>query len=115
MKNLAPITAALLLLGSSAAFAQYNEHSGDRGKAVEQERVFHNEARDEFRDVPHWSRGDRLADEYRSNTYVVQDWRGNHLRQPPRGYYWLHIGNRYVLASRDHGTVSQVIIERERH
>ena len=41
------------------------------------------------RDNPHWSKGDRLPTEYRSNQYVVSDWKNNHLRQPPRGYHWV--------------------------
>ncbi len=33
-----------------------------------------------------WHKGDRLAHDYRDRQYVVDDWRGYGLHQPPRGY-----------------------------
>src|SRR5512142_1792374 len=37
----------------------------------------------------HFRRGDRLPPEYRHRNYVIDDWRGYHLRPPPRGYHWV--------------------------
>ena len=57
-----------------------------------------------------WRRGDRLPDRYRNNQYVVNDWRGHHLRQPPRGYHWVQSGSDYVLAAVATGVIADLII-----
>jgi Ni/Co efflux regulator RcnB len=57
-----------------------------------------------------WRRGDRLPSQYRSNQYVVDDWRGHHLRQPPRGYHWVQSGGDYVLAAIATGVIADLII-----
>lgn len=57
-----------------------------------------------------WHRGDRLPENYRSNQYVVSDWRGHHLRQPPRGYHWVQSGNDYVLTAIATGVIADLII-----
>ncbi|MBS0384778.1 MAG: RcnB family protein [Proteobacteria bacterium] len=36
-----------------------------------------------------WRRGDRLPGEFRTRYVVIDDWRGAHLRRPPRGYHWV--------------------------
>ena len=64
------------------------------------------QAGNDVRDNPHWSRGDRLPSEYRSNQYVVSDWRNRHLSTPPRGYHWVEANNRYVLASIANGIIA---------
>lgn len=79
---------ALLLLGSPAVYAQYQEnHQG------------------EVRGIPHWGKGDRVPDEYRHGQYEVSDWRGMHLRRPPRGQHWVHVGDRFILLSDKNGAV----------
>jgi Ni/Co efflux regulator RcnB len=57
-----------------------------------------------------WHRGDRLPSNYRSNQYVVNDWRGHHLRPPPRGYHWVQSGGDYVLAAVATGVIADLII-----
>jgi Ni/Co efflux regulator RcnB len=57
-----------------------------------------------------WRRGDRLPTQYRNNQYVVNDWRGHHLRQPPRGYHWVQSGSDYVLAAVATGVIADLII-----
>jgi Ni/Co efflux regulator RcnB len=37
---------------------------------------------------PRWSRGSRYYDHGYAPTYVVNDYYGYGLRQPPRGYHW---------------------------
>ena len=66
--------------------------------------------RNEVRDNPHWSRGDRLPSEYRNNRYVVSDWKNNHLRKPPRGYHWVQADDRYVLATVASGIIADIIM-----
>jgi Ni/Co efflux regulator RcnB len=55
-------------------------------------------------------KGGRLPGEWRSRQYVVDDWRGHHLRRPPRGYYWVQTGGDYVLAAIATGIIADVII-----
>jgi Ni/Co efflux regulator RcnB len=71
---------------------------------------YQSQGNNEVRDNPHWSRGDRLSDEYRGNSHVVQDWKGNHLRQPPRGYHWVQANNQYVLAAVATGVIADIIM-----
>jgi Ni/Co efflux regulator RcnB len=69
------------------------------------------QGRNEVRDNPHWSRGDRLPTEYRNNNqYVVSDWKNNHLRKPPRGYHWVQANDQYVLAAVASGIIADIIM-----
>lgn len=133
MKNLTAIAVALTLLGSSAALAQYNSGPsyGNRGASANQDNQSQErdrnqndnqganrydsqrgeQGRNEVRDNPHWSRGDRLPNEYRNNNqYVVSDWKNNHLRKPPRGYHWVEANNQYVLAAVATGLIADIIM-----
>ncbi|MDQ2926706.1 MAG: RcnB family protein [Pseudomonadota bacterium] len=55
-------------------------------------------------------RGGRLPDEYRDRQYVVDDWRGHHLRAPPRGYHWVQAGGDYVLAAVATGVIVSILL-----
>lgn len=55
-------------------------------------------------------RGERLPREYRSHTYVVDDWRGHHLSAPPRGYHWVQTGSDYVLVAIATGIIAQILL-----
>jgi Ni/Co efflux regulator RcnB len=55
-------------------------------------------------------RGDRLPQEYRSRSYVVDDWRGHHLSAPPRGYHWVQTGGDYVLVAIATGVILQLLL-----
>ncbi|MGZ5195356.1 MAG: RcnB family protein [Ramlibacter sp.] len=57
-----------------------------------------------------WRRGDRLPQEYRHRNYVVDDWRGHHLRQPPRGYQWVQDGSDYILVAIATGIIAEVLL-----
>ncbi len=54
--------------------------------------------------------GKTLPREYRQNNYVVDDWRGHHLRQPPRGYHWVQSGGDYLLVAVASGLIASAII-----
>jgi Ni/Co efflux regulator RcnB len=56
-------------------------------------------------------RGDRLPREYRSNQYVVDDWRGHQLSAPPRGYHWVQTGGDYVLVAIATGVILQLLLD----
>jgi Ni/Co efflux regulator RcnB len=55
-------------------------------------------------------RGDRLPTEYRSRSYVVDDWRGHRLSAPPRGYHWVQVGGDYVLVAIATGVILQLLL-----
>lgn len=55
-------------------------------------------------------RGGHLSDEYRSRQYVVDDWRGHRLRQPPRGYHWVQAGSDYVLVAIGTGIIADILL-----
>jgi len=55
-------------------------------------------------------RGDRLPNEYRNRTYVVDDWRGHRLSAPPSGYHWVQVGGDYVLVAIATGVILQLLL-----
>lgn len=55
-------------------------------------------------------RGGRLPTYYRSNQYVVDDWRGHHLSSPPRGYHWVQTGSDYVLVAVATGIIASILL-----
>ncbi len=73
--------------------ARYDEH---RGRGAGPEHAFY--------------RGGRLSPEYRSHYYVVDDWRGHHLRRPPSGYQWVQVGGDYVLAAIATGVILSILL-----
>ena len=97
MKSVLTAGLALLLLGSSAAYAQDNRHEG------------------EVRGVPHWGKGDRIPEEYRRDQYSVGDWKANHLRRPSRGEHWIHVGDRFMLVRDRNGVVLDLRMGEEHH
>ena len=54
-----------------------------------------------------WGKGDRVPQPYRGPQYVIDDWRGYHLKQPPRGYQWIGVGADYFLI----GVATGVVLE----
>lgn len=53
-------------------------------------------------------KGSHLPDEYRDPQYVIQDWHGQHLSKPKRGYQWVKAGNDYLLVAAASGVISTV-------
>jgi Ni/Co efflux regulator RcnB len=41
---------------------------------------------------------------------VVNDWRGQHLSAPPRGYHWVQTGGDYVLVAIATGIILQLML-----
>lgn len=125
--------AAALLSTTTLGFAQDRDHRGDRDHDRYSQRDNdrrddhrgYDGRRDDHRDYDgrrndrHWDgagprhdirRGGRLPDQYRNRQYVVDDWRGHRLRQPPRGYHWVQTGGDYVLAAIATGVIADMII-----
>ncbi|MGN1057252.1 MAG: RcnB family protein [Comamonas sp.] len=57
-----------------------------------------------------WYKGSRLPPQYRLARYVVHDWRGHRLHQPPRGYQWVQYGGDYMLVAIASGVIAQLIV-----
>lgn len=73
-----------------------DNHRHDRGRGAGPDHRYH--------------KGDRLPKEWRSHQYVVNDWRGHHLKQPPRGYHWVQSGTDYILVAIATGVIAQIIL-----
>jgi len=54
--------------------------------------------------------GERMPSQYRTNYYVVNDWRGHSLSAPPRGYHWVQTGSDYVLVAIATGVILQLLL-----
>jgi Ni/Co efflux regulator RcnB len=59
-----------------------------------------------------YHRGDRLPPQYRTYQYVVEDWHGHGLRQPPRGYQWVQSGGDYILVAIATGLILELLLNR---
>ena len=54
-------------------------------------------------------RGERLPSSYRSNHYVVDNWRTHGLHAPQRGQHWVQVGNEYLLVSIATGVIASIL------
>ena len=57
-----------------------------------------------------WYKGSRVPPQYRSQHYVVNDWRGHHLSAPPRGYHWIPNGGDYLLVAIATGVIASMVL-----
>lgn len=87
-----------------------NDHRDERRDHRDERYARHDRRHDGAGPDRNFHRGGRLPDRYRHNQYVVNDWRGHHLRQPPRGYHWVQTGSDYVLAAIATGLIADLII-----
>jgi Ni/Co efflux regulator RcnB len=80
---------------------QGNDHRGNGRPPVQQQ------AQGDPRGGPRdWRRGDRLPSDYRNRQYVVDDYRGYGLHQPPRGYHWVGVNGDYALVGITSGVIA---------
>ncbi len=127
-KSMKVVAAALALCMAGSAFAQGRFERGPDGNpqaTMRPQGRGHDRhdfrERQDYRDGRHfdrsgypqprseWRRGGRVPPEYRGRNYVVNDWRGYHLQQPPRGYQWVGVGGDFVLAAIATGVIAQII------
>ena len=57
-----------------------------------------------------WMKGSRIPPQYRGSRYIVHDWRGHRLHQPPRGHQWVQYGRDYMLVAMASGVITQLLI-----
>jgi Ni/Co efflux regulator RcnB len=65
-----------------------------------------------YREYRQFHRGERLPQYYRHRHYIVNDWRGHHLRPPPRGYQWVQVGTDYLLVALATGLIADILVGR---
>lgn len=94
---------AATVLAGSTGFAQQNRFD------YRESLPYRDNLQQEVRGPVYWSRGDRLPDRYRGGEFVVRDLRGNNLRQPQRGQFWVRVNNQFILIDARGGTVRDVI------
>ncbi|MGH8158218.1 MAG: RcnB family protein [Rhodanobacter sp.] len=57
-----------------------------------------------------YKRGGHMPAEYRGDSYVVSNWRGEHLRAPPRGYHYVRSDNGdFILVAITTGVIASII------
>jgi len=57
-----------------------------------------------------YKRGGHVPSEYRGGSYVVTDWRSQHLRQPPRGYRYVRSDNGdFLLVAITTGIIASIL------
>lgn len=56
-----------------------------------------------------WRKGAKMRDEDWKRGEQV-DYRGRHLREPPRGYEWRQVDGNYVLAAVATGVIASVVV-----
>lgn len=106
---------ATALTAQGSAFADDHDHRDHRRGPPS-----HSNHRDNHHDYHHdgrgagprhdFYRGQRLEPEYRRHEYVVDNWRGHHLKAPPRGYHWVQTGPDYVLVAITTGIIAQIVL-----
>lgn len=139
-KSMTIVAAAMALCMAGSAFAQdrRGDDRGHRGNDHRYEQKHRHDHRDhrhqpsryerhdryDHRDARHfdrrgpaqhhaqWHRGGRVPTQYRGHQYVVNDWRGHHLHQPPRGYHWVGVGSQFALAAITTGVIAQIVVSR---
>lgn len=63
-----------------------------------------------------YKKGGHLPRTYWSRQYAVSDWRTHHLRQPPRGYHWVHSDNGdYLLVATATGIIASIVTAALQH
>jgi Ni/Co efflux regulator RcnB len=56
------------------------------------------------------TRGEQLPPRYRAHQYVIENWRGHRLSEPPRGHQWVQAGSRFALVAIATGVVTEVVV-----
>ena len=104
MKKTAILLVSTLMLGVSAsAMADSNRWNNHHDHRDGYDRHDHREARwsndrgNKYGQRVVFKRGDRLPSAFRSNRYVVSNYRLHRLYEPPRGYNWMQVQGKYVL------------------
>ena len=108
MKKTAILLVSTLMLGVSASAMadsnRWNNHHDYKDRYDHRyDRHDHREARwsndrgNKYGQRVVFKRGDQLPSAFRSNRYVVSNYRLHRLYEPPRSYNWMQVQGKYVL------------------
>lgn len=99
-----------LLASTGAAFAQqYGQGQAPPGRGQPPPSRYHG-MHDQGSHEGWYKKGGRLPSSYRGRQYVVSNWRGAHLRPPPRGYHWVRSDNGdFLLVAVTTGVIASII------
>ena len=110
----AALVAAMTLGMAGTAFAEPDRHDNNRrdnDRRADHDRWGHPVDMHRGYGADHrYYIGKTMPREYRQNNYVVDDWRGHNLRQPPRGYHWVQNGGDYLLVAIASGLIASAIV-----
>lgn len=56
-----------------------------------------------------WVTGSKVPAQYRTQHYVVNNWKQHGLKQPPKGKQWIQYGADYLLITKSNGLIAQVL------
>lgn len=87
-----------------------DDRRGDDRRGYDRSRFEERRGNDYDRGREWRHRGGQLPMEYRSRSYVVDDWRGHRLSAPPRGYQWVQAGNDYLLVAITTGIIASILL-----
>lgn len=83
----------------------HGQDRGNRGHAQNYRGMY-----DRGRHEGWYKRGGHVPPEYRGGSYVVTDWRSQHLRQPPRGYRYVRSDNGdFLLVAITTGIIASIL------
>ena len=99
------ICGAMLMLSTPLLAQNYGNDRHDNGHG--QYQGMHDRGQHEG-----WYRkGGRMPSDYRGRRYVVNDWRHERLRPPPRGYHWVRSDNGdFLLVAITSGVIADLIL-----
>lgn len=108
------VCGALLMATTAAVTAQpvpqdRGHQDQDQGQNQDH-RQDHRGMYDHGRSEGWYKRGGHVPTQYRGGAYVVNDWRGQHLRQPPRGYHYVRSDNGdFLLVAITTGVIANIL------
>lgn len=110
-----------LMISSTAGFAAaypqpaQNQHH-QNPHHYQKQSVHHHGMYEQGRQQGWYKKGGHLPKTYRGQQYVVTNWRGQHLRPPPRGYHWVRSNNGdFLLVAITTGVIASIIAAVSQH
>jgi Ni/Co efflux regulator RcnB len=104
------ICGALMLCTTAAVMAQPQPTPQDHGHHDQNQN--RHSMYDRGRSEGWYKKGGHVPTEYRGGSYVVNDWRGQHLRQPPRGYHYVRSDNGdFLLVAITTGVIASILAQ----
>lgn len=104
------VCGALLMATTAAVTAQPVPQDRGHQDQDQGQNQDHRGMYDHGRNEGWYKRGGHVPTEYRGGSYVVNDWRGQHLRQPPRGYHYVRSDNGdFLLVAITTGVIANIL------